>query len=52
MVKTIQTPAIRDRMKSEGAEPVGSTPEQFGKYLQGEITKWGKVIQDAGMKKK
>ncbi len=52
VVKTIETPAIRKRMLSEGAEPVGSTPEQFRKHLQSEITKWGKVIKDAGMSPK
>jgi tripartite-type tricarboxylate transporter receptor subunit TctC len=52
VVKTIETPAIRKRMLSEGAEPVGSTPEQFSKHLQNELTKWGKVIKDAGMSPK
>jgi tripartite-type tricarboxylate transporter receptor subunit TctC len=28
-----------------GAEPVGSTPEQFGEHLKSEVAKWASVIK-------
>jgi len=30
-----------------GAEPVGSTPQQFDSHIRSEIVKWAKVIKDA-----
>ena len=50
LVKVLQTPDIRDRILSEGAEPVGNTPEQFGALIRAEIDKWGKVIRAAGLR--
>jgi tripartite-type tricarboxylate transporter receptor subunit TctC len=49
-VRVVQEPAIRDRFVSEGAEPVGSTPEQFGAFVANEIAKWTKVVREAGIK--
>lgn len=43
----LRVSAVNSRLKSEGAEPVGSTPEQFAKFLQVETQKWAKVIKDA-----
>jgi len=39
-----------ERLAPDGGEPVGSTPEQFGRNLALEITRWRKVVKDAGMK--
>ena len=48
-VAVIGKPAIQDRMRELGAEPVGSTPEAFGKLVSAEIEKWGKVIREANI---
>ncbi len=45
----LRLPAVRTRLSSEGAEPVGSTPEEFEKFLAAEIRKWAKVIKDANV---
>jgi len=42
-------PAVHTRLSSEGAEPVGSTPDEFEKFLAAEIRKWTKVIKDANV---
>jgi tripartite-type tricarboxylate transporter receptor subunit TctC len=41
---------VRERFLSQGVEPVGSTPEQFGEHIKSQMAKWGKVVQDAGVK--
>ena len=41
---------IKSRFESLGIVPVGNTPEQAGKFLAEEITKWSKVITTAGVK--
>ena len=48
--KIVQEPVIRDRLLNEGAEPVGSTPEQFAKFVASEITKWTGVVKAAGIR--
>lgn len=41
---------VQDLMKTQGIEPVGSTPAAFATLVRGEITKWTKVIKQAGIK--
>jgi tripartite-type tricarboxylate transporter receptor subunit TctC len=43
----LRMPAVHARLSGEGAEPVGSTPEQMGKFMAAEIQKWAKVVRDA-----
>ena len=49
-VHAVQDPAIREHFISEGAEPIGSTPEEFAAVIRDDLKKWGKVIKDAGIK--
>jgi len=46
----LRIPEIASRLSSEGADPVGSTPEQFAKFLHAETQKWAQVIKAAGIK--
>ena len=46
--KALQAPALRERFARLGAEPVGGTPEQFGKLIRSEYAKWGDVIRRSG----
>jgi tripartite-type tricarboxylate transporter receptor subunit TctC len=50
LMKTLQRPEVRERLATESAEPLGSTPEQFGAYIQKEIARWSRVIRDAGVR--
>jgi tripartite-type tricarboxylate transporter receptor subunit TctC len=50
MVKALQSTEARERLFNSGVEAMGSTPEQFAAVLKSEMTKWGKVIKDAGIK--
>ena len=45
----LQMPDVKQRLIATGADPVGSTPEQFRAFLKSETTKWAKVIKDAGL---
>lgn len=40
---------IRERMRGDGADPVGSSPAEFEKHLAHEIEKWKKVVHEAGI---
>jgi tripartite-type tricarboxylate transporter receptor subunit TctC len=49
-VKALQQPDLRQRLASQGAEPLTSTPAEFSAYLRAEIEKWATVVKKAGMK--
>ena len=51
MVKVLQQPEIRQRFASDGADPVGNTPDQFAAYVKSELVKWDKVARGAGIEK-
>ena len=50
VVKALKMPEVSEKLSGIGADPVGGTPEQFGAFIQVEIKKWAKVIQEAGVK--
>jgi tripartite-type tricarboxylate transporter receptor subunit TctC len=49
-VKALQDPEIRDALLQQGAEPVSSSPQQFGEFYRNEVAKWKKVVQQADIK--
>jgi tripartite-type tricarboxylate transporter receptor subunit TctC len=50
VVKIMQAPDIRDRFMADGFEPAGLGPDEFSKYLRGEIVKWDKIVKAAGIR--
>jgi len=48
--KVLQQADFRERIVNMGADVIGSTPEQFGAFMQSESAKWGKVIKEANIK--
>lgn len=51
MVKALNDARVRELIRSQGAEIVGDTPEQFLAFVNAEIAKWAKVIASAGMER-
>jgi tripartite-type tricarboxylate transporter receptor subunit TctC len=50
MVRAINAPDFRKNLQSQGADPVGNSPEQYLLFIQNETDKWAKVIKSAGIK--
>ena len=44
----LQDTAVKERLRTAGLEPVGGTPEQFGKLIHDESVKWAPVIKRSG----
>ncbi len=49
-VKVLRLPDVRQRFETEGADPIGNTPEETTAFIRDEISKWTRVIRDAGIK--
>ena len=49
IVKVLKAPDMRELISKDGAEPVGSTPEELGAYYRREIDKYAKVIKRANL---
>ena len=47
-IRILQSDEIRKRFAEVGAEPVGSTPQQFATFMGAETAKWAKVIKASG----
>jgi tripartite-type tricarboxylate transporter receptor subunit TctC len=41
---------VKQKLAALGSEPVGNSPEETLAFFKGELAKWSKVIQDAGIK--
>ena len=48
IIRATRDPEVRRRMLEQGAEPVGSTPEEFAKLLREEVARWAEVVKISG----
>jgi tripartite-type tricarboxylate transporter receptor subunit TctC len=46
----LHMPDVKEILSRQGAEVVGSTPEEFGVFIKEQIAKWAKVIKNAGIR--
>ncbi len=50
IARAARMPDIKQKLLDQGAEPVGSTPEEFSAVVRDEVAKWAEVIRAAGIK--
>jgi len=48
VVRATRDADTRRRLLEQGAEPVGSTPEEFAKLLREEVARWAEVVKVSG----
>ena len=49
-VKAIKLPEVVVQLSALGAQPIGNTPQEVTKFLQSEITRWTRLIEQAGIR--
>ena len=49
MIKAMQTDRVKEIFATIGAEYIGSSPEELGRYLAEETAKWNKIIAETGI---
>jgi len=50
ILRALQSPEMQKQLKAQGAQALGSTPQEYGAYIQSEIKRWGEVVKDANVK--
>jgi tripartite-type tricarboxylate transporter receptor subunit TctC len=50
LVRAVTAPDMKPRFATAGVEPLTSTPDEFGRFIQSEATRFGKVIKEAGIR--
>ena len=40
---------MESQLKAQGAQPLGSTPQEYGDYIKSEIKRWGEVVKAANV---
>jgi tripartite-type tricarboxylate transporter receptor subunit TctC len=49
-VRALQMPDVKERLGSQGYNPTPTSPEQFGRFVSAQISKWGGIIKSADIK--
>jgi tripartite-type tricarboxylate transporter receptor subunit TctC len=50
IVRALKQPDVSKRLAAEGAELIGSTPDEFAAHIKAEIARVGKVVRAAGIR--
>ena len=50
VARAAASPDTRKRLHEQGAEAVGSTPEEFDRQLRAEVARWAEVVKVSGAK--
>ncbi|HWI13932.1 MAG TPA: tripartite tricarboxylate transporter substrate-binding protein, partial [Burkholderiales bacterium] len=46
-VRALNTPDYHRLLVQNAIDPIGSTPEELGRFIKSELAKWAKVVKDA-----
>ncbi|SDM05597.1 Tripartite-type tricarboxylate transporter, receptor component TctC [Oryzisolibacter propanilivorax] len=48
-VHALRDPGVLEKLRVQGTEPLGSTPEEYGAYLHKELARWASVVKSTGI---
>ena len=49
VLKALQSPEVLKQLEAQGAQVLGSSPEEYKAYLDSEIKRFAKIVKDAGV---
>jgi len=50
LVRILEQPDVLERLRTDGMDPVGSTPEEFARVIARDIATWSKVVKAGNIK--
>jgi tripartite-type tricarboxylate transporter receptor subunit TctC len=51
VARAIQSSDVADRMRAQGNEPVGGTPDEFGALVKADVARFSRIVEIAGIPK-
>ncbi|MDX3904567.1 MAG: tripartite tricarboxylate transporter substrate binding protein [Pigmentiphaga sp.] len=48
IAKAMTDPKVKDQLVSQAADPVGSTPDEFARFVREETRKWAPIVKASG----
>jgi tripartite-type tricarboxylate transporter receptor subunit TctC len=50
LARILRLSDVRERLATQGAEPVGNTPEEYAVAIKADLARWAKVVAAAGIR--
>ena len=50
LARILRMSDVRERLATQGAEPVGNTPEEYAAAIKADLARWAKVVVAAGIR--
>jgi len=47
--KALQHPEVKAKLALQGAEPLGSSPDEYAAYVKSELARWARVVKQTGI---
>ena len=51
VAKAIKAPDVADRMRAQGNEPIGGTPDEFSALVRADVARFARIVEIAGIPK-
>jgi len=48
-LQALKSPAVLEKLRVQGTEPLGSTPAEYGAYIGKELARWASVVKSTGV---
>lgn len=49
VMKALQSADVKAKLAAQGAEPLGSTPDEYAAYVRKELDRWARVVKATGV---
>jgi tripartite-type tricarboxylate transporter receptor subunit TctC len=50
VIKALKVPAVQQQLDVQALTVVASSPDEFGKFVAGEVERWARVVRDNKIK--
>lgn len=47
--QALKNPTVLEKLRIQGTEPLGSTPAEYGAYIEKELARWASVVKSTGV---
>ena len=50
LIRILNPPEVRERILADGSQPIGSSPEEFRRFMTADLEKWAALVKQSGAK--